>query len=238
MAVLMKWLIFIVKWAYGIYSIYKDNQEAIDEVIKDIRDYNSEFAWGIVEDMPNKFILEDKRWQHQGKTNYCTAFSTTTAANIGKWHKADEETEYSGFTLWDIMKEKGTMKPYWAFVIDAIKEGKTQGYFDSYYQVNNIDEIKSAIYRWDAIVTGSNKIDWTKTVDWLVKEKTKWYGHAFTLIGWDDQKEINWHIWAIYAENSWGKSAQDGGWFWIPYNLISNNILFYTKKAIYVKLNK
>ncbi len=39
-------------------------------------------------------------------------------------------------------------------------------------------------------------------------------GHAQTVVGWDDDRKL------IEVANSWGTSFGDGGFDWIPYEVI------------------
>lgn len=233
-------IIKIIKALVSLYNKYTRKHLALDEPTIDSRDYTIESVAGVsvlpsYEELPVSFALDDKRFQHQWYTAYCTAFSVTTATNTELFVKAEPQTEYSWFVLWDIMVEKGTMHDYGAFVIDAIEEAVTQNYIDSYYQTNSLLEMLTAIYSYtNPICTGSNRIDWSDTADGLVRKKSEGMWHAFNIVGWDKEKKIDNYVGAIKIENSWWENAQDGWYFWIPFDLVEDGILFYTKKAIVV----
>jgi hypothetical protein len=166
--------------------------------------------------------------------------ATTNAINewnLLKWIN----TNYKWEVLWNRMVELWLLNPsVWAYVIDAIKIAKDMWWFTSYYQVNTVEQIKTALYRWYVIVTWTNRIDWKDARDWTVDHIWSWSWHAFTITGYQDRKRIKrlkvdntkkwlhkgWYIWCVVCENSYWETYWDEWWFWIPYELIEKWILF------------
>lgn len=212
---------------------------AYDEQKKDERDwvFGSENLIDF-DKLPSKFILEDRRYQNQNEKWYtvsCTAQATTSAINNSLYVKAEKELCYDWRDLWDEMVDRKLILPSGAYIIDAIKLSRELNMSAWYYQVTNLLDIMNAIYKWDAIVTGSNKIKWADIrEDWLVREVSAWSGHAFTIVGWDKDKKIGKYTWAIRCENSYWEDYQDFGGFWIPFELFDEILFPLTRKAIIV----
>ena len=221
----------------------KKDQYAIDTIVKDHRDYTIDtMAWTIVDaknmfnDLPDIFILNDERFQHQWNSNDCVAYSCANAINTELWYKADKETYYEWVVLANSMRDSGTMFPNWAYVEDWPKEALDLKWIDRYYQVDTLFDIMNAIYRYtNPVCTWTNKIKWFDIRDtWLVTTVSSGAWHAVNIVGWDKTKVIWKYTWALVLENSYWNEYQDGWYFWIPFDL-QNKILFNTKKAIYVK---
>jgi hypothetical protein len=210
----MQLIKLIVEFIYWLYQLYLTKNEAIDEIIKDERDY--ELAWEILDTFPEEFIYEPNEIYNQAINWYrssCTCQWTVGASNVIRKYKKDENIK-SPFKLWDILKEKKLGKEWaWAFLIDAIKEAKTAWKIDGYYRVMTIDAIKKALYNTDMIVTWSNKIDWKALQEtWYKVDKvSKWSWHAFYICWWNKEGFI-----AInsYSDKYWLK-----GKFIIPFDL-------------------
>ena len=205
----------LIDFLWNIKAKYYDIETlAYDEIIKDVRDY--EIAWDITQDFPETFIYKPRRIFNQSQDWYrssCTAQWTAWWADVIRKYKADK-TFNSPFTLWDTVKSLWLWsEKYWAFLIDTIKVAKDNLFIDWYYRVATIDWIKSALYRWDLIVTWSNKINWkTLQTTWYVVDKVdKWNWHAFYISWWNKE----WFI-AVnsYSEKYWNKWT-----FTIPFKL-------------------
>lgn len=217
----------------NVFKIFDRESRAYDEVVKDHRDFA---AWknDIWEELPDEFILDDKRRLNQGRTSHCTAYSVDWACNSELWFKADKDLEYNGDDLAQSMIKEWTLSPRWALIIDAVKMKKSKWEIDSYYQVNTQLDMMTALHRYtNPIATWSNKINWRNvTPEWNVLEAKKdspW--HAFCIIGWSKVKKIWTFKWGWYCKNSWGEKRRVDWGFWIPFAL-TNQILFNTKKAL------
>lgn len=213
---------------------------AYDERIKDSRDLHiSELAgnWEF-EDMPAQFEVQDGEFQNQFVEGYkmsCTGMSATNAVNNSHSIKHIPD-RYSGFELFDIAVDLDlASRVKWAYTIHLIKLAKALKYIIRYYQCNTVQEIKLAIYKGLNVCSGSNKINWQECkYDGLVKRKSTGSGHAFCIVGWDDEKIIWNYIWALKCENSYGKDYMDKWCFRIPYD-IAIDVLHNTKKALLTK---
>ena len=213
---------------------------ALDERVKDTRDLHiSELAGnGEFEDMPSKFRVQDWVFQNQFVDGYkmsCTAMSATSAINNS--HSIKKRAErYDWFGLFDTAVDLDlASRTKWAYTIHLIKLTKALWYILRYYQVDTVIDIKLALYKWLNVCTGSNKIDWNDCrIDWLVKGISKWSGHAFPIVWWDDEKAIWNYQWCFRCENSYWKDYMDEWGFWIPYD-IAIQVLHNTKKALLTK---
>ena len=218
----------------NVLSILNQNDYAYDEIIADNRDYSWWEAM-LFADLPKKFILNDNRFQNQWTSYDCVAYSATNAINTELWYKADKKTICKWKLLADYMRSIWTMWPRWAFVVDWVKASLSLGYIDSYYTVNSLEEILTAIYRYtNPVCTWTSRINWSEiNKDWLVRKASSWWAHAINIIWWDKNKQIDSYIWAICLENSYWNDYQDKWHLWIPFSLI-NKILFWTRKAVVV----
>lgn len=190
---------------------------AYDEYIKDYRDY--ELAWedsseviifpDEFEYIPREIFNQNIEWYRSS----CTAQWTWWASDTIRKYKADK-TRISPFVLRDIVKTKWLWKEWvWAYLIDTIKTALSNTFIDWYYRISSILDMKKALYRWDLIVTWSNKIDWKQLhIDkYIVKKESKWSWHAFYLTWWND-------IWFI-AMNSYSNKYWLNWKFIIPFDL-------------------
>lgn len=211
---------------------------AFDEKEKDTRDWvAASWVHFEYEELPDEFIIEDSIYVSQDQKWYkmsCSAQATINAANWSRRIRRDNRRD-SAEDLRDIMLEKKlASEDWWAYLIDAIKQAKEEAIIQAYYQTNTLLDILNALYATNLIITGSNKINWDKTKDWLVKDASSWYWHAFAIIGWDKHKQIwNYKSWALKCKNSYWKSYQDKWCFWIPFDLV-DKVLFNTKKSVVV----
>lgn len=207
-----------------------------DEAERDLRDWvgNSD-TYIKIEDLPEKFEIEDNIYISQDKDWYkmsCSAQATINAANSARMIKADSRRDESE-DLRDKVVEKWIAGNWGSYLIDIIKEAKESGIIDAYYQVDTLNDILNAIYIGCSIITWTNKINWYNARKWLVEKAEKWTGHAFCIIGWDKTKKIGNSVWALKCKNSYWIEVYDKWCFWIPFNLVET-ILFNTKKAVIV----
>lgn len=212
---------------------------AFDEISKDSRDWVGNYWIQFqIHELPDEFVIDDWIYVSQNILWYkmsCSAQATVNAANWSRKIRLDC-LKSDAFDLWDTMLEKWLgSEDTWAYLINAIKQAKTDWIIQWYYQTNTLIDILNAIYSTNLIITGSNKINWNNCAnDWLVKEISVWSWHAFCIIWWDKNKQIsNYKNGAIKCKNSYWKNTQDKWCFWIPFDLIEK-VLFNTKKAVVV----
>lgn len=214
---------YIIEFLYWFYKKFLTDDEAFDEVVKDPRDYKLSGDFG--ETKPNQFKYDVLRYINQNKTWYkssCTAQATTEASNTIRKYKSDQVIN-SWFDLWDIMKSLWLWaEKQWAYLINAVKQAIKENYIQWYYKVSWVEEIKKSLYRTNLVVTWTSKIDWNllKKTWYIVSEISWWYGHAFYIKGWDDEKQH------IICANSYWTEYGDKWDFYIPYNLVEQWILF------------
>lgn len=233
----------IVNFVYNIKQRYFHPKTFVyDELVRDPRNdkYADEMAGNSTDysNMPTEFICKALEYPNQNVKGYkysCTAQGTAQAVNAGNrlWNRW--EPMRSGFDLFDLMVDLWlASRTAGAYGIDAVKTSQKEKHFYKYYQIDNLKELKSAIYSGAMVTLGSKKIDWSDCRDGLVKSIGSSYWHFFYGLGYDDDKKIGTYVGWIWCANSYWPDYQDNWGFWIPYTLINQGILFNTRCAIIV----
>ena len=79
------------------------------------------------------------------------------------------------------------------------------------------DEIKKAILKYGAVITSMYYDDAYLTGDRYYYDGDKGSNHAVTVVGWDDNVEIDGFTGAWIIRNSWGPNWGNNGYFYVSY---------------------
>ena len=198
--------------------------------LPDERDYNYDEIFGAEQKLPWKHIIDDEDYQDQSLeeiTKYmCVFYSSSHGSNIQNYIELSDDY-IEGKELGLIALDKWLLDPKaWAYIQSWPKLLRDLGYIDGWAKVNTIVEIKHSIYNDRPRVVWSNKIDWgTASVYPFIAKEGNSYGHAFTIIGYDDNKEL------LICKNSYGTEKFDNGLFYIDY-FDYQSILFPSKYSL------
>lgn len=123
-------------------------------------------------------------------------------------------------TKWEYNISKFTEKP----PKECYEEAK-QNKIDKYYAITqHLEQIKSALIKGFPVVFGfvvyssfeSKEVAKTGFMTMPTENDTILGGHAVAAVGFDDTKKI------IIVRNSWGEEWGDNGYFYMPYEYITN----------------
>jgi C1A family cysteine protease len=192
--------------------------------------------------------------ENQFNTNSCTANAGATAMEIA-YKRAEQSHDFSRmFLYWhtrllgqlagdsgayprDIgkaLKNNGIcLESTWEFLTehittapsDAATAEAAQYKINEYARIKTIDEIKTAVACGIPVLTtmlttpSFNRLkgEW-KTHEWNDGEYLG--SHEVVIIGYDDVSQ------RFLAQNSWGSTWGDGGFFGIPYSYMSSNVVY------------
>lgn len=196
----------------------------------DDRDFlNSEIFWGTWSKQEVVLLWSSVPIQNQFIKRNPSTNMACTSYWVGHWvnvmNNLDWDSQYIDcFELWKVFidkfskeyKDKYWMNPVtdWAYLQDALKNAKDQGYIIGYGKTFWVVEMEDAISRWQPLFT------WTKSID---REATKkdWYAvigtgyaHAF-LIDWYNETHFR-------CRDSKGEKTLDNGRFRLDKNDIKN----------------
>jgi len=123
---------------------------------------------------------------------------------------------------WPYMVSKFTNKPTTA----CYKEGLLHT-ITSYQRINNLNDMKTCLASGYPFVFGftvyesfeSQEVATTGILPMPSSSERVVGGHAVCCVGYDDSKKM------VLVRNSWGVDWGLKGYFWMPYNYISNNNL-------------
>lgn len=196
-----------------------------------------EIAESALEPLPSEYLIKNQFISHQWKTPDCTAHSQAGVSNENNGIEAEKLNALQNLLLIDPVElgkfghRIGKITAKWGYINWAFKYLIQWGYIVGYSVVGrSIDEIKRAILRNGALVTGSNKITWSEFNPlWIAKEKANSPWHAFRIDGWSDWRK------AFRVANSWWESWWDKWSFWLSYSDIH---LLFTIYALHDKDDK
>lgn len=180
----------------------------------------SEIAEAGVEVIPQEYLIQYQYISNQGRTPDCTAHAQAGASNENNGIEASKLNALPDARLIDPVQlgefghSIGKITANGGFINWAFRYLVNWGYITWYSVVTPKElDIKRAILRNGALVTGSNKITWSEFNPWWIakrKDASPW--HAFRIDGWSDAKQ------AFRIANSWSEAWWDKGSFWISYN--------------------
>lgn len=199
----------------------------------DDRNFSYEaIAWADMQtsSLPTRYVMQDNyytdQWYSWRYKCWCVPFSTTNAINeVFTHYKNDPKDLFEEMVLQWLLDINS-----WAYVIDWPKTAQKMWWINWYTQVSTIEQMKHSLYNNRPIVTWSNKANWDliKQLPYLLWFISSSYGHAFTIVWYDD--ELN--GWCFICENSYGTWLWDKGRFYLRYTDV-DKILFNTRLALF-----
>lgn len=178
-------------------------------------------------ELPDEYYMPYQYISNQFSTPDCTAHGQWGASNENNWLEASKLNSLPNAKLIDPIAlgeyghSIGKINSYWGYINWALPY-LIKWWYITWYSVVAHDEIemKKAIIRNGALVTGSNSIPWGDFEDgWYAKYKPRSAGHCFRIDGWSDWRK------AFRVANSWWESWGDKGNFWIKFSDI-DKLLF------------
>lgn len=201
----------------------------------DDRDYSDSEVFGASEELPEKVLHETAPIYNQGRTMYCTAFSAAKWMNETNGEERKKigvpfEETIAPLALAHLWLESGDLSEKLGGTIQwplnmLLKRGDIEGYTKT---DPTVIAMKSALVG-NLLCTGSNTIDWKllRTTSYIVTLKSKGSGHAFCIVGYDDNFVTPFGKGAFIVANSYGPEyGRDGGYFYVPYEMIG---VFYSR---------
>lgn len=124
--------------------------------------------------------------------------------------------------LWAYIIKKFSRKPwFWCYWVSARHK------ISSYHKIDSLDDMKNCLADGYPFVFGfmvyesfeSDKVAQTGIMPMPKSDEQILGGHAVMAVGYDNSKKM------ILVRNSWGISWGLSGYFWMPYDYISNKSL-------------
>lgn len=195
--------------------------------------FGETFTEGAV--LPSSYFLPYQYISYQWSTPDCTAHGQAGASNenngleASKLNAMPEAKLIDPVQLGEFGHSIGKITSQGGYINWAFGFLKNWGYITWYTVVaHDESEMKKAIMRTWALVTGSNSIPWGDFEEgWYAKYKPSSSGHCFRIDGWDDSRQ------AFRVANSWWETWGDKGSFWVRYADIDK--LLYTCYAFHDK---
>jgi len=136
-----------------------------------------------------------------------------------------------------ILSGYSSLESYFFKSADAIKiEGVTNGVSESVTTENilaNRNSIKNHIQTYGGATASMyyNNTYLANDIYYYCYNSTQSANHMVTLVGWDDNITISGHTGAYIAQNSYGESFGNGGFFYISYDdeYVENNVCGFTR---------
>jgi len=195
-----------------------------DTLVPDDRDYTCEMLFGYAEELPSYVLLSNNEIQNQRYEDPygCVFYSSSDSSNTMNFFEKSW-IKITGHELCKIAIEKWVLDVNaWAYWEDWPKLLRELWYISYYGRCRSLEDIKLSLHNKRPVVTGSNTIDWNKS---LQNNFTAIYGlnygHFFTIMWYDDSKQ------RLICENSYWKDEWDNGYFYINY---SDYSLLYNSK--------
>ena len=167
---------------------------------------------------------------NQGRTMECTIFSATRAANeVNGIERENIGVPYADTTTTEEVKPHCYKYGYndrgggpITGPLDALR--KDMGILAGYTTVKReIGALKSVLVK-NPICSGSNKIPWhllSSSAFIVIQLIAGSPGHAFEIVGYDDDFVTPLGVGAFIVANSYGTEyGRDGGYFYIPYEIM------------------
>lgn len=198
--------------------------------VPDKRDYLYTETFWATGDIPRTITNNRTKIYNQGAVNMpstiyaCTCYSATHCVNELNAIEAERygttlKKEVDPVVIWTQALQRGANVKKWWSLQGAVKLMMDLWCIQGYTLCKTVSEVKQALARWQLLQTGSNSIDWKKTVandNIVVKWESYW--HAFMCEGYDDIK------WLLVMRNSYGENAMFHGRFFVQYK--NFNLLF------------
>ena len=189
--------------------------------VKDKRDYKYTEIFGVWE-LPRSVSNTRTSVQNQGavhtpNTAYaCTCYSAIHCVNEANAIEADRFAgtvkEVDAVKIWSQALQRGAIIDRGWSLQGATKLVMDLGCITGYTLCRSVGEVKQALANGQLIQTGSNSIDWKKTIENnFIVVRGQSYGHAFMCEGYDDDKEL------LTMRNSYG-DIMDKGRFYVRYS--------------------
>lgn len=189
---------------------------------RDKRDYHyTEVFW--VATAPTKIEHKRTKVQNQWAINTpntayaCTCYSAVHCVNEANAIEAENFKailkEVDAVKIWSQGLQRGAILDKGWSLQGATKLMMDLGCITGYTLCRSVWEVKQALARGQLIQTGSNSIDWKKTIenDFIVVRGSS-YGHAFMVEGYDDDTEL------LIMRNSYGNTVMSHGRFFVRYS--------------------
>lgn len=208
-----------------------------DEV--DARDYRFLEVFGVAE-LPtrvenNRSTIYDQSQKNDPKTNYaCTVYGWIHCVNEANCKEAEQwnvdyPPEINPSSLWGIALKRGAKIDSGWSLQSATKLIRDLWHISWYTLCRSAGEVKQALANGQLVYTWSNRIDWKKSyLNNFIAVPWEWSGHAFTIFGYDDDKEL------FICRNSYWTSKWDSGYFYVKYD---DYDVFFSKYAYADKVN-
>lgn len=192
----------------------------------DPEDWEAKIAQPIGFKNPNKRKYPSIYAQNQWQTMHCSAYSPAHSASIMCKHQLRRSVTIEGAEVWGLQKRMGTAtEKNGDYIQNGLKaickygiriKGSTYIFKPRGYAKveKTVDEFKQRLSNNQPVMTGG----YIRTPMITFKEKIfrprkrRIMGHAFSVIGWDDHKEV------FLCINSWGGKWGFGGAFFLKYS--------------------
>ena len=203
--------------------------------VKDQGVYNTCWAFSNIATLES-FLLKEGRGSYDLSENHLAWWSTAEYNSDGKGWLFDD-LYYGGYSMigagyltsWQgaVLEEDCPYDQYFNTLPDDM-EGGTMPFNVTgiMYVANDIDSVKSAIYKYGAVATSYNSDDNNYNIGKKAYYQSDYdysSGHAISIIGWDDNyskrnfRKIPPKDGAWLVKNSWGEDMCDNGFMWISY---------------------
>jgi len=142
----------------------------------------------------------------------CVFYTWSSVSNTMNYI-AKEDKRISWNDLCKIAEEKELLNPkVWAYIISSPKLLLELWYINSFGRCRTLVDIKLALSHKKPVQTGTNSIDWNKTIqNKNIAVRGESYGHSFFICWYDDERQL------LICENSYWKEEFANWYFFIKY---------------------